>query len=60
MDYVGQQVDPQTYNRFYDALGVPNAVAAMPSPHMGVTFAVSSSPATSAGVSRSCCWSTRR
>lgn len=40
MDYVGQQVDPHTYNRFYDALGVPNAVAAMPSLHMGVTFAV--------------------
>ena len=40
MDYVGRQVDPNTYNRFYDALGVPNAVAAMPSLHMGVTFAV--------------------
>lgn len=40
MDYVGRQVDPQTYDRFYDALGVPNAVAAMPSLHMGVTFAV--------------------
>lgn len=40
MDYVGHQVDPATYQRFYDALGVPNAVAAMPSLHMGVTFAV--------------------
>jgi len=40
MDYVGQQVDPGTYSRLYDALGVPNAVAAMPSLHMGVTFAV--------------------
>jgi membrane-associated phospholipid phosphatase len=40
MDYVGQQVDPATYGRMYDALGVPNAVAAMPSLHMGVTFAV--------------------
>jgi membrane-associated phospholipid phosphatase len=40
MDYVGRQVDPATYNRFYDALGVPNPVAAMPSLHMGVTFAV--------------------
>ncbi len=40
MDYVGQQVDPATYGRLYDAMGVPNAVAAMPSLHMGVTFAV--------------------
>lgn len=40
MDYVGRQVDPGTYSRMYDALGVPNAVAAMPSLHMGVTFAV--------------------
>jgi membrane-associated phospholipid phosphatase len=40
MDYVGRQVDPATYDRLYDALGVPNAVAAMPSLHMGVTFAV--------------------
>jgi membrane-associated phospholipid phosphatase len=40
MDYAGQQVDPSTYRRIYDALGVPNAVAAMPSLHMGVTFAV--------------------
>ena len=40
MDYAGHQVDPSTYQRIYDALGVPNAVAAMPSLHMGVTFAV--------------------
>lgn len=40
MDYVGHQVDPDTYRRLYDALGVPNPVAAMPSLHMGVTFAV--------------------
>jgi membrane-associated phospholipid phosphatase len=40
MDYAGNQVDPQTYSRLYDALGVPNPVAAMPSLHMGVTFAV--------------------
>jgi membrane-associated phospholipid phosphatase len=40
MDYAGHQVDPGTYHRIYDALGVPNAVAAMPSLHMGVTFAV--------------------
>ena len=40
MDYAGHQVDPGTYQRLYDAMGVPNAVAAMPSLHMGVTFAV--------------------
>jgi membrane-associated phospholipid phosphatase len=40
MDYVGHQVDAGTYQRMYDALGVPNPVAAMPSLHMGVTFAV--------------------
>lgn len=40
MDFVGGQVDPQNYGRLYDAIGVPNAVAAMPSLHMAVTFAV--------------------
>lgn len=40
MDYVGGQIAADTYTRLYDALGVPNAVAAMPSLHMGVTFAV--------------------
>lgn len=40
MDYVGGQVDSGTYSRLYDALGVPNPVAAMPSLHMGVTFAL--------------------
>jgi membrane-associated phospholipid phosphatase len=40
MDYVGHQVDGETYTRLYDAMGVPNAVAAMPSLHMGITFAV--------------------
>ena len=40
MDYAGSQIDPETYHRLYDALGVPNAVAAMPSLHMGVTFAI--------------------
>ena len=40
MDYAGHQVDPATYRRLYDAIGVPNAVAAMPSLHMGITFAV--------------------
>lgn len=40
MDFVGGQVDPGTYHRLYDAIGVPNAVAAMPSLHMAITFAV--------------------
>jgi len=40
MDYAGHQVDPETYARLYNALGVPNPVAAMPSLHMGITFAV--------------------
>jgi len=37
MDFVGGQVDRETYQRLYDALGVPNPVAAMPSLHMAVT-----------------------
>ena len=53
MDYVGRQADPGTYQRAYDALGVPNAVAAMPSLHMGVTFAVY---LFSRGVSRRLSW----
>lgn len=40
MDFVGGQVDSASYSRLYDALGVPNPVAAMPSLHMGVTVAV--------------------
>lgn len=40
MDFVGGQVDPESYRRIYDAVGVPNPVAAMPSLHMAVTFAV--------------------
>lgn len=40
MDFVGGQVDPSNYHRLYDALGVPNPTAAMPSLHMAVTFAV--------------------
>ena len=40
MDFVGGQVDSESYGRMYDALGVPNAVAAMPSLHMAITFAV--------------------
>lgn len=40
MDFVGGQVDPASYERLYDALGVPNPVAAMPSLHMAITFAL--------------------
>ena len=40
MDFVGGQVDSQDYARLYDALGVPNPVAAMPSLHMAVTTAL--------------------
>lgn len=40
MDFVGGQIDPDSYRRAYDAVGVPNPVAAMPSLHMAVTFAV--------------------
>ncbi len=40
MDFVGGQVDRETYQRLYDALGVPNPVAAMPSLHMAVTTAL--------------------
>lgn len=40
MDFVGGRVDAETYKTFYAALGEPNSVAAMPSIHMGVTFAM--------------------
>lgn len=40
MDFVGGQIDTESYSRLYDAIGVPNPVAAMPSLHMGVTFAI--------------------
>ncbi|KAA0229832.1 MAG: phosphatase PAP2 family protein [Dehalococcoidia bacterium] len=40
MDFVGGQVDMETYRTFYQSLGEPNSVAAMPSIHMGVTFAM--------------------
>lgn len=40
MDFVGGQVDVETYRTFYESLGEPNSVAAMPSIHMGVTFAM--------------------
>jgi membrane-associated phospholipid phosphatase len=40
IDFVGGQLDPATYSRLYGAFGAPNAVAAMPSVHMAVTFSV--------------------
>ncbi len=40
MDFVGGRVDGDTYNSFYASLAEPNSVAAMPSIHMGVTFAM--------------------
>jgi hypothetical protein len=40
MDFVGGSVDPETYQSFYASLGEPNSVAAMPSLHQGVTFAM--------------------
>ncbi|MCA9823122.1 MAG: phosphatase PAP2 family protein [Dehalococcoidia bacterium] len=40
MDFVGGKVNASTYQSFYAALGEPNSVAAMPSIHMGVTFAM--------------------
>jgi membrane-associated phospholipid phosphatase len=40
MDYVGASVLGDAYTSLYTALGEPNAVAAMPSIHMAVTFAM--------------------
>jgi membrane-associated phospholipid phosphatase len=40
MDFVGGRVNGDTYRSFYASLGEPNSVAAMPSIHMGVTFAM--------------------
>lgn len=40
MDFVGGSVDADTYRTFSASIGGPNAVAAMPSIHMGVTFAM--------------------
>lgn len=40
MDFVGGSVNGSTYGKFSQALGGPNAVAAMPSIHMAVTFAM--------------------
>jgi membrane-associated phospholipid phosphatase len=40
MDFVGGRVDGQTYRNLSVSLGEPNSVAAMPSIHMAVTFAM--------------------
>ncbi|MEO8539912.1 MAG: phosphatase PAP2 family protein [bacterium] len=40
MDFVGGSVDKDTYRSFYASLAEPNSVAAMPSIHEGVTFAM--------------------
>src|SRR6185437_3143512 len=40
MDFVGGKVDGDTYRNFSTSLGEPNSVAAMPSIHMAVTFAM--------------------
>ncbi len=40
MDFVGGRVSLDTYQSFYASLGEPNSVAAMPSIHMAVTFAM--------------------
>jgi membrane-associated phospholipid phosphatase len=40
MDFVGGRVDGETYRTFSASLGEPNSVAAMPSKHMAVTFAM--------------------
>lgn len=40
MDFVGGRVDRDSYQAFYASLAEPNSVAAMPSIHMGVTFAM--------------------
>jgi hypothetical protein len=40
MDYVGAKLNGDAYQDVYASLGEPNSVAAMPSIHMGVTFAM--------------------
>lgn len=40
MDFVGGQVNVNTYQAFYASLAESNSVAAMPSIHMAVTFAM--------------------
>ncbi|MCK9519728.1 MAG: phosphatase PAP2 family protein [Dehalococcoidia bacterium] len=40
MDVVGGEVSGESYKEFYASLGEPNSVAAMPSIHMAITFAL--------------------
>jgi len=40
MDFVGVHASADTYGSLYKSLGEPNPVAAMPSIHLGVTFAM--------------------
>ena len=40
MDFVGGKVDGDTYRSFSTSIGEPNPVAAMPSIHKAVTFAM--------------------
>jgi membrane-associated phospholipid phosphatase len=40
MDFVGGKVNADTYRSFHQSLAEPNSVAAMPSIHMAVTFAM--------------------
>jgi membrane-associated phospholipid phosphatase len=40
MDFVGNSIDTEAYRQLYTSLGEPNSVAAVPSIHMAVTFAV--------------------
>jgi membrane-associated phospholipid phosphatase len=40
MDFVGGKVNADTYRNLSTSLGEPNSVAAMPSIHMAVTFAM--------------------
>lgn len=40
MDFVGGRANESAYNALSTSLGEPNSVAAMPSIHMGVTFAM--------------------
>lgn len=40
LEFAGRSVDPEAYNSLYSSLGEPNSVAAMPSLHLGLTFAM--------------------
>lgn len=40
MEFAGTSLNPDAYNSLYESLGEPNPVAAMPSLHFGLTFAM--------------------